>query len=234
MGLINTKTSNVKVPISFDEILNELNTHNTAYYAIFCKILDEDVVHKTIEFFRSLSSEIANIYIILHITNGGNTSDCAILTKLFLNSGRKITICVPEIAVSSGAQLALCGDSLVMGKYASLTPVDDQIDYNDDLGIYNIKRIEKEFRENDYRTLREYNSLIKAKYLRKTTKTELNNILSKKSKKVRKRVKKLFLKHKLYHAYPIDIEMVRKTGLEVIELTDEKIWKAFTDLYELW
>lgn len=214
--------------------LTVMNTEDSIWYSIFCKIIDEDIVHETIEFFRKLSPDIKNVHIILHITQGGSVGDCAILTKLFLNCNRKLIMYVPEIAVSSGAQLALCGSELIMGKYACLTPIDDQVDRNGDYPIYNIKRIKKDFKKNKFHMLSEYNTILRAKYLRKITKSELNNILREYNKETKKKVRKLFLEHELYHEYPLDIHMIRETGLRVFELEDEEIWKAFNYLYDQW
>jgi len=215
-------------------LLTEMNTEDIIWYSIFCKTIDEDIVHETTDFFRTLSSNIKIVNIILHITQGGSVGDCAMLTKLFLNCNRKLIMYVPEIAVSSGSQLALCGSELIMGKYACLTPIDDQVDRNGDYPIYNIKRIEKDFRNNKFHMLSEYNTILRAKYLRKITNSELNSILKKYDEKTRNKVKNLFLKHELYHEYPIDIHMIRETGLKVSELENEEVWKAFNYLYNQW
>lgn len=214
--------------------LTEMNTEDSIWYSIFCKMIDEDIVHETTEFFRTLSSNIKIVNIILHVTAGGSVGDCAMLTKLFLNCNRKIIMYVPEIAVSSGTQLALCGSEIIMGKYACLTPIDDQVDRNGDYPIYNIKRIEKDFRRNKFHMLSEYNTILRAKYLRKITKSELNSILREYNKETREKVQKLFLKHELYHEYPIDIHMVQETGLKVSELENEEVWEAFNYLYDRW
>ena len=205
------------------------------YLIIVCESLNKSIVHRVSVFFAELDASVQHLYVILHVTNGGEASDCAILTKYFNNFAQRnrITMCVPEIAMSSGAQLALCGTGLIMGKYAHLTPFDDKIT---GLSVKNVKRVVQALEAKQRFTLEERDTILRAKYLRKITKRELKTSLQIRgsSKKTRKRVEALFLNHNLYHSYHIDIDMVRQTGLEVAELNDKEIWDAYKELYQLW
>lgn len=211
------------------------------FIAVICDELDDKILHDMTRTFDELQDNVTHIYLILHVSDGGTAHECTILNRLFFKflkvEGHELTICVPEMALSSGAQLAICGgSSLVMGKFAHLSPFDDQLG---NLGVKNIKRIAKTMNKKKLKqdfTLKEYDTLLRAEYLHKITVDEVNNVLSHRGvdRKVIKRVRKLFLNHKLYHSYPIDIDMVKETGLEVKVLEDKDVMKAFLELYELW
>lgn len=221
-------------------VLKEKNP-NYDYLAIICNQLTSDIIHRVSSFFQDLpESESTHVYIILHVYCGGDSSDCAILTKIFnrfisAGNGNQITMCVPEIAMSSGAQIALSGTDLVMGKYAHLSPFDDQIGK---FGVKNVKRIMKhlETQKTHKFTFKEYDTILRAQYLRKITKAELRNSLRLQhyGNKTTKNVEQLFLNHTLYHSYPIDIDMIKDTGLRVTELIDNDIWSAYRILYNIW
>jgi hypothetical protein len=227
-----------------DRILDTLpNRDTTDYFAIFCETLDDRLVHRITGWFDDLitnRSEITHLYMFVHVTSGGDSSDCARICSLMGNylktsARNKITVIVPEVATSSGAQIAVSGTELVMGKFAHLSPFDDQLG---SLGVKNVKRITKKFihaKKHQF-TLKEYDTILRAKYMRKITKAEIHETLLHLNydKQTIKHVDKLFLNHKLYHSFPINIDMVRKTGLKVVELADEIFIDAFHELHDLW
>ena len=75
-----------------------------------------------------------DIHIIIHCRGGDiDSSDC-ILNILLTHQG-VVNIYVPYLAYSAGTMIALCADNLYMNTYSLLSPVDPQIDFdnNDDL-----------------------------------------------------------------------------------------------------
>lgn len=221
--------------------LEDKKTDGTRYIAVICDELDDRILHDMTQTFDELDHNIKHIYLILHVSDGGTAHECTILNRLFFKflkiEGHQLTICVPEMALSSGAQLAICGgSSLIMGRFAHLSPFDDQLG---NLGAKNIKRIAKKMNKMKMKqdfTLKEYDTLLRAEYIHKITVEEVNSVLSHRGvdRRVIKRVRKLFLNHKLYHSYPIDIDMVKETGLQVAVLEDKDVIKTFLELYELW
>lgn len=207
------------------------------YLVIVCDSISKALVHRLTVVFEELNAN--HLYVILHVTSGGEASDCAILTKMFNKfasvPGNRVTMCVPEIAMSSGAQIAICGTELIMGKYAHLTPFDDQID---GISVKNVKRITRKLSPEQQKRFRltDHDTILQAEYLKKITKQELSQSLKIRGcdKKTMKCVKALFLDHSLYHSYPIDITMVRQTGLVVGALDDDDIWQAYKELHQLW
>jgi hypothetical protein len=227
-----------------DRLLDTLpNQDNTDYFAIFCDTLDDRILHRFTEWISDLimdRPEITHLYIFLHVTSGGDSSDCAMICSLMLkymknNPENKISIIVPEIAMSSGAQIAISGSELIMGKFAHLSPFDDQLG---SFGVKNVKRITRRLNKSSKQqfTLKEYDTILRAKYMRKITESEISSTLTQLNypQQTISNVKKLFLNHKLYHSYPIDIEKIREVGLRVSELRDMTFINMFHDLYDLW
>lgn len=75
-----------------------------------------------------------DIHIIIYCRGGNIESSDCILNILLTHKG-KINIYVPYLAYSAGTMLALCADNLYMNTYSLLSPVDPQIEFdnNDDL-----------------------------------------------------------------------------------------------------
>lgn len=175
----------------------------------------------------------------MHITTGGLSSECSIISRIFKeylerNEANQIIMIVPEIAVSTGSQLALSGSKLVMGKLANITPFDDQFR---EMGVKQLQRIMRNKEKYNLKglTLKECDAIVQSKNMRKITKKELEELLTRQryDAETIKNVKKLFLNHKLYHTYPITIDMIKATGLKVEELSDQLLLDAFDELYEV-
>lgn len=246
IGFLNKKdkkiaTNSRKIKnLESQKILKELEEkcfYDKRFVAIICEELDDSILHDMTRFFDELKNDVKHVYLILHISAGGTARECTILNRLFLRflkvNGHQITICVPEMAVSSGAQIAICGGtSLIMGRFAHLSPFDDQIS---GLGVKNIERISRKMKSK-HMTLKDQEKIMRAEYLHKITIDELNTALTRRGIKdeVIKQVKKLFLNHRLYHSYPIDVEMIMMTGLQVEILDDKDVLTAFLLLYDLW
>jgi hypothetical protein len=225
-----------------ERLLKKLQKNTTLqdspkFHAIFTETLDKNIIYKLSNFFLNLKKDDNHVYIILHVSSGGSVGDCAIIMNILLsylkeNPKNRLTMCVPMLAVSSGTQLLLCGTNLIMGKYAHLSPIDDQIS---EIGVKHLARFLKQKKCKKQRfTLSEYDTILSGEYLYNITCNELNNILHHCDAKTLQNVKKLFLDHKLYHSYPIDITMARSTGLKINQLDDALVIKIFEKLYQLW
>lgn len=222
-----------------EDKLSEREGMEVKCISIMCEELDDVIIHDITQFFQSLTEEQNTVYIIMHITTGGLSSECTIVSRIFRdylskNENNKIIIVVPELAISTGAQLALSGTNLIMGKLAHITPFDDQFR---EMGVKQLQRIIRNKKKYNLKglTLKECDAIIQSRNMRKITKKEVKELLKyqKYDDDVINNVIKLFLNHKLYHTYPININMVRETGLKVEELKDKIIEDAFNELYEV-
>lgn len=209
-------------------------------FAMICNTIDENyLMHRMTRFFDSIFTEkIDYVYIILHITSGGNTDDCTkclnIMKKYLQDEDHNIRIYVPEIACSSGSHIAISGSHIAMGRFAHLTPFDDQLD---GIGVVNIKRIMKEPQSKKRGlTISECDTILLADNHHEITKNELRETfdLNGYNNGVYRKAVDLFIDHKKYHTYPITAEMLKTIGMEVDELDDNLILDAFYELHNLW
>lgn len=135
--------------------------------AIVCSEISYDAIQRTIKKFTREKIE-DEIYLILHVRVGGDVSDCAILCNILLkqlkeNPNLKITTFVPEIALSSGTQIALHSTELVMGKFAHLGAIDDQLR---GLGVKHVKDIMKQSKcKKQEFTLKEHDVIQLSEYM---------------------------------------------------------------------
>lgn len=236
----NKKSTDVdSIILNLEDQMTEREGVKVKCLSIMCTELDDHFLHKIMKFFQMLKDDEKLVYIILHITSGGLSSDCTIISRIFRdylsrNETNRIVMVVPEIAVSTGSYLALNGSQLIMGRLAHITPFDDQFR---EMGVKQLQRIMRNKDKYNIKglTLKECDAIVQSKNMRKITKKEIDELLTYQKYNVDtiKNVKNLFLKHKLYHTYPITISMVRDTGLKVDELSDPLIENAFDELYEV-
>ncbi len=228
-----------------EEILKRLTTEieqrdgkKVTCMALMCSEINYNHIHRLIKKFTRDNIE-NNIYIILHVLVGGDVSDCTILSNILLkklkeNPDLKISMFVPEIALSSGTQIALHSTELIMGKFAHLGAIDDQLR---GIGVKHVKTIMKQWKckKQDF-SLKEHDIIQQSQYMYNITLKELETILELQhyTKKEIQQIRKLFLDHERYHSYPITFEEAKENGLRVKELTDELILNAFYDLYNIW
>jgi hypothetical protein len=76
--------------------------------------------------------------ILIYVSGGEITPSDAIFHILSKHEG-VINIYIPTYAYSAGSMLALCGDNIYMNEYSLLSPVDPQIEYNDEIDQISVK-----------------------------------------------------------------------------------------------
>jgi hypothetical protein len=240
-----------------DEILSQLESDiekvqgkKVSCLAIVCTEINFSTIHRLIEKFTAPDSPDSperdqgpplknDLYLLLHIVSGGGVSDCAMISNILFQHLKnhpevKLTVFIPEIALSSGTQIALHGHEIVMGKFAHLGAIDDQLR---GLGVNHVKKImEQSHRRKQKFTLKEYNIIQQSNYMYDLTKRDLETILQfhRYSKLEIEKIRKLLLDHDRYHSYPITLDEARDAGLKIREMNDELVLKAFYDIYNLW
>lgn len=196
-------------------------------------------VHNVIKFFREISPW-SNVLLVLHVPSGGCTDECSRICNAIQRHSGKVTIFVPEIAASSGSQIALSGHQLIMGKNACLTPIDDQMDDIPAKEMHNIRKILKKKRKPDgyvvemlSLSLEDYANIIESKRMLKMTEKEVVGILSKKyGKKTIQNVVDTFIHHKTYHVCPLYTEKLQNIGIEICTDVDNDYYELFDQLYD--
>jgi hypothetical protein len=195
-------------------------------------------VHEIIKFFRSID-ENASVLLILHIPNGGSTDDCSRIINAMLNHKGKITVFVPEVAISTGAQIALSGDKLIMGKNACLSPFDDQLD---DIPANEIIKIKDALTTKSKKcgvlkhlmlSMEDYANILESEKMLKLTEKEIT--ISLKRKYGKKKIKKIldkFLYHKKYHACPLFANDLKGIGIKVKTNVPQELYDYFDEQYD--
>lgn len=206
-------------------IKKKLGIKKHKFLQIVTKTIGGKTVSNILKSFRDIEPD-EEVVILLNVSTGG-TSSCALqIARQLVNHPSKVHVIIPERAVSAGSFLAMCADTIYLGKGAWLTPFDDQFDGMTckNISEYSFKDLQKlgiNLKLNDIDTLKE------TKISMRLVRNEVDEIFGKKhSPEILESIRKCFIDHDYYHTYPFDKEMLSDFGIETADFDD---W-----MYEMW
>lgn len=169
-----------------------------------------------------------NCHLIIH-TEGGESSCADLISRLL--SERKIYVktYIPKYAQSAGTMMAICGNKIYMNWYSTISPIDTQLDYDED-DTFPAKFIKK-FKNKNWAKEKDYLRGLEAVSVHNDDEFFINKVLAKNAN--REKIIKYLLNTKYSHGMTYTRDDVREMGLPVIYDVPDNISNIFNLFEEL-